>query len=105
MPVKLALVVFGFYVVVTAVLAVYTFATAETGTSWDSVADLLMLAPNSRRPPAGIGLTSVGADSIATFREAVNIRVKESNTAELVLEKDQSEDREKLVRIQRNAAC
>lgn len=103
-PVRLALVVFGVYVLVTAMHVVYTFATAETGTSWDSVADLLMLALNSRRPPPEVGPTSVGADSIATFREPVNVRINERNTAELVFEKDESDDKERLTRVQRNRA-
>lgn len=103
-PVRFALVVFGLYVIVTASYVIYTLVNGETGTSWDSVADLVMLALNSRKPPVEIGSTSIGVDSILTFREPVNVRVNEMNTAELVFDRDASVDEANLTRVRRNIA-
>lgn len=104
-PVRLALVVFALYVLVTASHVTYTLVTGESGTSWDSVADLVMLALNSRKPPEVVGSTSVGLDSITTFRELVNIRINETtNAAELVFDKDASSDDGTLTRARTNVA-
>lgn len=103
-PVRFALVVFGLYVMVTASYIIYTLVTGETGTSWNSVADLVMLALNSRKPPAEMGSTSIGVDSIVTFREPVNVRINDVNTAELVFDKEVSADEGSLTRVRRNIA-
>lgn len=103
-PVRFSLAVFCLYVLVTASYISYTLWTGETGTSWNSVADLVMLALNSRKPPAAIGSTSIGVDSILTFREPVNVRINELNTAELVFDKDASLDEANLTRVHRNLA-
>lgn len=76
----------------------------KTGTSWDSVADSVMLALNSRKPPVEVGPISAGADTLTTFREPVNVQINDKNMAELVFEKNGSVDIVNYTKVQRNKA-
>lgn len=89
-PVRIALTIFCLFVLLELCYIGYSIITGRSATSWDSVADLILLALNSRRPPAELGPTSVGIDALATFREPVNIRVNDQDHLELIFDRDSS---------------
>ncbi|KAK5095796.1 hypothetical protein LTS08_007931 [Lithohypha guttulata] len=79
----LALAVLIVYCVVVLAYLIFLFVTGKAGSSWDSIAELFMLALNSR-PPTHLGRTSVGVETMRTFKEPVSIRVNEGQECELV---------------------
>ena len=81
--VRLSLVVLLIYASVCTIYLSYGLITGSTATSWNTVAELATLALNSRRPE-GLKNTSVGIDTMETFRQRVNVRVNDENSCELV---------------------
>ena len=81
--VRLSLAVLLTYICVTVAHLIYTLITGNVATSWDSIAELVTLALNSQRPDS-LENTSVGVDTLETFRQLVNIRVNDENSAEIV---------------------
>lgn len=58
---------------IAAIHLAYTFITVETGSSWDTVSELVMLALNTRIP-SHIQNTSAGVATLSTLRELVTIK-------------------------------
>lgn len=81
--IKLALAVMIIYLVITFAYLIYSIGTGLVATSWDSVAELVALALNSQRPSV-LQHTSVGIDTVETFRHPVNIRVNQDDSLEMV---------------------
>ncbi|KAJ9614326.1 hypothetical protein H2200_002462 [Cladophialophora chaetospira] len=88
--VKLSLAVISTYVFIVTVYLFWTLGSGETGTSWDSVSELVLLALNSERPGPKVGYekTSAGASTVATFREEVRVMSNDRGTLEMVFKKD-----------------
>ena len=86
-PVQLSLCIIAAYILVIVSYLSYSLRTGQSATSWNSIAELLMLALNSHRPQQ-LEATSVGANTLATFREPVSIRINAEDTAELVFKND-----------------
>ncbi|KAL9624604.1 MAG: hypothetical protein Q9160_001269 [Pyrenula sp. 1 TL-2023] len=86
-PVRLSLAVLATYCLIVVIYLTYTFITGRTASSWDSSSELIMLAMNSQKPTHLEG-TSVGIETLSTFRESVSIRVNENDSVELVFEND-----------------
>lgn len=80
--VRLSLAVMAVYLVATVAYLLYTLVTGEVATSWDSVAELVTLALNSQKPKC-LENTSVGIDTLETFRRPVNIRVNQDDSLEI----------------------
>lgn len=80
--VKLSLAVLATYCAFVLGHLLWTGCTGRVGSSWDSIADLIMLALNSRQP-THLGKISTGLESIKSFRHPVNIRVNNNNELEL----------------------
>lgn len=87
LPVRLSLAVLTIYCLIVVIYLAYTFITGRTASSWDSTSELVMLAMHSQKPRHLKG-TSVGIDTLSTFREPVSIRVNENDSVELVFEND-----------------
>ena len=85
--VRLALVVITTYCMVTSGYMVYLLTTGLTSTAWNSPIELVVLALQSKRPDH-LGHTSVGIDSMETYREEVGIRVNNQEQLELVFAHD-----------------
>lgn len=83
--VKLSLAVLLLYLTVTTTYLFYSLSTGYTANSWDSIAELTALALNSERPKAMVN-TSVGINTLETYRRPVNIRVNEEDSLELVFD-------------------
>ncbi|ERF68137.1 hypothetical protein EPUS_08203 [Endocarpon pusillum Z07020] len=83
---KLSLAVVMFYVAAISGYLLYTIATGTVAASWNSVAELVVLAINSQRPIGLLRNTSVGIDTLETFRQPVNIRVNHNDSVELVFD-------------------
>lgn len=84
--VKLAIVVLLIYLAMTAAYIVYSVSTGYAATSWDSIAELTALALNSE-PPKALKNTSVGIDTVETYRRPINIRVNQRDSLEIVFQK------------------
>lgn len=85
LPVRLALGVLGTYSVLILTYIAYTFVSRTAGSSWDTVSELFFLALHSRKADH-MTHTSVGARTLATFREPVSIMVGDDNTVQLVFD-------------------
>lgn len=83
--VKLSLAVVILYLLLAGTYLVCTLVTGYAATSWDSVAELVALALNSQRPNTLVN-TSVGIDTLETFRKPVHIRVNQEDSLEVVFE-------------------
>jgi hypothetical protein len=79
----LSLTVVIIYVCVAVLYLSFSLITGRTANSWDSVAELVALALNSQRPET-LKYTSVGIETLSTFRQPVSVRVNEHNSLELV---------------------
>jgi len=84
--VKLSLSVIVFYIAVVLGYLLYTIVTGIVASSWDSVAELVILAINSQRPAGLLKNTSVGVDTLNTYRQPVSIRINHHDSLELVLD-------------------
>lgn len=82
---KLSLAVLSTYTVIVIGYLGFSLITGYTATSWDSIAELVTLALNSTRP-GGMAHTSVGIDTLDTFRRPVRIRVADDNSCELLFD-------------------
>lgn len=87
--VKLSLAVVILYLLLAGTYLVCTLITGYAATSWDSVAELVALALNSQRPNTLVN-TSVGIDTLETFRKPVHIRVNQEDSLEVVFEESVS---------------
>lgn len=88
---KLSLAVVMIYLSATLAFIIYTLITGQTSLSWDSVAELVALALNSRRPET-LQNTSVGINTLATFRQPVNVRVNDKQSLEIVFDAAKKSD-------------
>ena len=89
--VRLALAVITTYCIVISGYMVYLLFTGLTSTAWNSAIELVVLALQSKRPDH-LGHTSVGIDSMETYREEVGIRVNDQEQLELVFAHDKDAD-------------
>ncbi|KAF2692145.1 hypothetical protein K458DRAFT_381971 [Lentithecium fluviatile CBS 122367] len=85
--VRLSLAVITTYCVVIIGFILYIFFTGHTSTAWNSAIELALLALQSKGPDH-LGHTSVGVESLETFRQAVGIRVNDEEELELVFAND-----------------
>ena len=90
--VRLSIVVVTAYILAIVAYLLYTLITGTTATSWDTVAELVTLALHSKRPESLRG-TSVGIDTLQTFRQPLNIRVNREDELEIVF----SDEKEQLL--------
>lgn len=97
----LSLTVLVVYSIIVAIHLAYTFITGETGSSWDTVSELFMLALNTRLP-SHIQNTSAGVATLSTLRERVTIKANESGSLEVVFENDPQTQLSKLKKIEPN---
>lgn len=74
--VPLSLIVLLIYICGALTYLVWILVSGNTATSWDSVGDLVALALNSERPK-DMQNTSIGIETLETFRRPVNIRINE----------------------------
>jgi len=81
----------------------YILITGSTSTAWNSAIELVVLALQSRSPDH-LGHTSVGINSMETFREAVGVRVNDSDRLELVFAHDRNVGPRDLRRVVPNKA-
>lgn len=87
-PVKLSIVVLGIYSLIALAFLSQILISGRFARSWDSVGEIFLLALNSRQPEHLHG-ASVGVETLATYREPVNIRVNDKNgSAEMVFRND-----------------
>lgn len=102
--VKLALAVISTYCFIAISYVVYTVVTGNTGTSWDSIGELVLLAVNSKPPGPDVNLqnTSAGAATLATFKEKVNVMVNQQGSLEFVFDKDQRDKVEGFRKVEAN---
>ena len=75
------------YLLAASVYLIWTFVTGDTGHSWDSVGELLLLGLNSRSPEH-LGSTSAGTERLKTFGEPVSVKVNDGGSLELVFAND-----------------
>ncbi|KAJ9615924.1 hypothetical protein H2200_002001 [Cladophialophora chaetospira] len=83
--VRLSLIVMIIYITTTIAWLAYTMITGKVATSWDTVAELVTLALNSKTSPV-LKNTSVGIDTVEVFRQPVNIRVNQEDSLEIVFD-------------------
>ncbi|KAL9113538.1 MAG: hypothetical protein Q9227_002276 [Pyrenula ochraceoflavens] len=102
-PVRLSLAVLMLYCLIVAFYIIATLITGRTASSWDSTADLVMLGLNSRSP-MHLDHTSVGVETLSTFREPVSIRVNEKASVELVFDRDARARRRTMKEVEPNVA-
>jgi hypothetical protein len=101
--VRLSLVVITAYCIVTVAYITYMLASSHTSTAWHSATELVILALQSK-PTEHLRHTSVGINSMQTYREAVGIRVNDSKRLELVLSNDPNIRARKLRKVVPNVA-
>ena len=85
--VRLSLAVLTTYCVVAIAYLVYLLATGHTSTAWNSAIEFFILALQSRRPDH-LGYSTVGVESMETFREGVGVRVNGEEQLEVVFAND-----------------
>ena len=86
-PVRLSVFILSTYILAMLSYLTYLLLTHQSGTSWNSIAELLMLALNSHQPQR-LENTSVGVETLGTFKEPVSIRINAEDTAEIVFKND-----------------
>ncbi|KIX98695.1 uncharacterized protein Z520_05996 [Fonsecaea multimorphosa CBS 102226] len=86
--VQLSLAVLGVFCVFVATHIFLLLLTGYTGTSWDSISELLMLGLMSRKPEYLGPHTSAGLETLNIFREPVSVKVNNEGHVELVFEHD-----------------
>ncbi|OAL55152.1 hypothetical protein IQ07DRAFT_638863 [Pyrenochaeta sp. DS3sAY3a] len=87
--VRLSVAVITAYCLIATIYVAYLIVTGHTSIAWDSATEMILLALQSKEPN-NLGHTSVGLNSMETFRRNVSIRVKNVNIG------DTGETREKL---------
>lgn len=101
--VRLSLAVLCFYCLVDIGYILFLLVTGTASTAWDSAVEFLLLALQSR-PAHHLGFTSVGAETMATLKEPVGIRVNHDNDLELIFMNDPHLEKKKLRKLERNKA-
>ena len=101
-PVRLSLFILCTYILAMLSYLGYVLVTGLSATSWDSFAELLMLALNSHHPQQ-LEATSVGVDTLAAFREPVNIRINAQHSAEIVFKNDVDVDQARYRKVVMNS--
>jgi hypothetical protein len=101
--VHLSLIVITTYCIVTVAYTTYMLVSGHTSTAWHSATELIVLALQSK-PTEHLRHTSVGINSMQTYREAVGIRVNDSKRLELVFSSDSNIRARKLRRVMPNVA-
>jgi hypothetical protein len=101
--VYLSMTVMIVYCVIAISYIFYMIVTGSTSTAWNSGAELVALALQSRKPDY-LGHTGVGIDSIKTYGEGVGIRVNTENELELVFARDRDFDEAGLQKLERRVA-
>lgn len=97
----LAMTVIITYCAITISYMLYSIITGSVSTAWNSGIELFTLALQSRKPDH-LGHTSVGVDSIKTFKEGVGIRVNRDNELEIVFANDRDFRTRDLRKINKN---
>lgn len=97
----LSIIVITLYCIATVAYITYTIFTGSVSTAWNSPIELVILALQSKSVDH-LGYTSVGIDSMHTFRESVGIRANDQNVLELVFAHDRDVERKGLRKIERN---
>ena len=104
-PVILSLVILGLYCVLAGGHLIRIFCTRTTCTAWDTSAELVALALQSKCPEIEhMKNTSVGIETMATFREPVGIRENEEGRLVLVFMNDPGQDKRVLKKVEVNKA-
>ncbi|OAK96560.1 hypothetical protein IQ06DRAFT_338691 [Phaeosphaeriaceae sp. SRC1lsM3a] len=83
----LTLVVLGLYCLTTLVHLIILISTRKVSTVWVSPIDFALVALRSHNPKF-LSHTSAGAENFSTYRQPVDIRVKDEENLELVLADD-----------------
>jgi hypothetical protein len=99
--VKLSFATILVYCIVTILYIIYTLITGSTSTAWSSAVELVALALQSERSDH-LRHTSVGIDSLKTFKQGVGIRINKDDALELVFESDA--DTRHMRKIEKNKA-
>ncbi|KIW34539.1 uncharacterized protein PV07_01316 [Cladophialophora immunda] len=86
-PDVIAACVLGLYCACALGHLVWSICSGLSSNSWDSVAELVALALNSKRP-AQLRYTSAGVETIGVFREPIRILENETQSLEMVFEND-----------------
>ncbi|OAP61639.1 hypothetical protein AYL99_03842 [Fonsecaea erecta] len=86
--VQLSLAVLGVFCVFMVMHIFLLLLTGYTGSSWDSVSELLMLGLMSRKPEYLGTHTSAGLETLNVFREPVSVKVNNEGYVELVFDND-----------------
>ncbi|KAL9111632.1 MAG: hypothetical protein Q9227_003905 [Pyrenula ochraceoflavens] len=100
-PVKLSLVILAIYSFLASTYLIYSFASGYSATSWSSIGDLTLLALNSKQPQHLSG-TSVAAETVATYREPLNLRVNDQGSVEMAFANDPGLKKRKLRAVEPN---
>jgi hypothetical protein len=101
--VRLSLIVITTYCIVTVAYITYMLASGHTSTAWHSATELIVLALQSK-PTEHLRHTSVGINSMQTYREAIGIRVNNDKRLELVLSNEPNVRARKLRKVVPNVA-
>jgi hypothetical protein len=99
--VKLSFATIFAYCIITVSYILYILITGSTSTAWCSAVELVALALQSKRP-VHLEHTSVGIDSLKTFKQGVGIRINKEDRLELVFEGDR--EMRELRKIEKNKA-
>ncbi|KAF2106647.1 hypothetical protein BDV96DRAFT_328299 [Lophiotrema nucula] len=99
----LSLLVLFLYCTLVLAYLVTVLIRGETSTALDSPAELVALALQSKHPKH-LGNTSVGIETMATFRAPVGIRVNTEDGFELVFKDDSRPDSSVLTKVESNKA-
>ncbi|KAL9620313.1 MAG: hypothetical protein Q9160_005112 [Pyrenula sp. 1 TL-2023] len=86
-PVQLSLAVLIIYSLIVCAYFIYLFASGRSATSRNSIAEIVMLALNSKQP-GHLESTSVGIGTMSKLREPINIRINEAGSVEMVFRND-----------------
>ncbi|KAF2106096.1 hypothetical protein BDV96DRAFT_337951 [Lophiotrema nucula] len=97
----LSLTVLGIYCLITTLYLLFLLINGSVSTAWDSAIELILLALRSHNPNI-LGHTSVGVESISTFRQPVGIRANDEDGLELVFARDEDVDHERYRKVELN---
>lgn len=86
-PVRLSLAALCLYCLLALIYLAIMLVTGRTSSSWDSVSQLFMLGMNSTMPDH-LEKTSVGIETLSTFREPISIRVLGERSVNVVFNND-----------------
>ena len=101
--VKLSLAVMFGYVVIVLVYLTFSVFTGYAATSWDSVSELVTLALNTEQPD-GLRNTSVGVQTLDTFRKPVRLRVAGDASCQLLFPGQENRSSKTFEKVKLNEA-